>query len=91
MMHCSTISCIWISLLLSLCDEYENSVGYLQMATFELVRYLNDNADELIGKAEASAPTAAEGLLNEAEELMALSASILCRYESTLVETKEAA
>jgi len=60
------------------------------MAKLELVRYLNDSAEELIEKAETASPAAAKGLLDEAEELLALGANILSR-DTLEIETKEAA
>lgn len=60
------------------------------MAKLELVRYLNDSAEELIEKAEAANAAEAKGLLDEAEELLALGANILSR-DTMEIETKEAA
>jgi len=61
------------------------------MATIELVRFLNDSANELLNKAEAAQPAAAETMVDEAEELLALGASILKRHKAFEVEILEAA
>jgi len=60
------------------------------MAKLELVRYLNDSAEELIEKAESASPAEAKGLLDEAEELLALGVNILS-HDTMEIETKEAA
>lgn len=61
------------------------------MATLDLVRYLSDSAEELLGKAEAAGPEVAKTMMDEAEELMVLGASIMDRRSATIIETKEAA
>ncbi len=61
------------------------------MATLDLVRFLADSADELLYKAEAATPAAADSLVDEAEEMLALGASILSRHAAFEVETREAA
>ena len=61
------------------------------MATLELVRFLSESAGELIIKAEVVRPSAAAGLLDEAEELLALGAQIMGRYETKIMIAKEAA
>jgi hypothetical protein len=60
------------------------------MAKLELVRYLNDSAEELIEKAESAGPAEAKRLLDEAEELLALGVNILS-HDTMEIETKEAA
>ena len=61
------------------------------MANIQLVRFLSDSADELIGKAEKATPIMAERLLDEAEELLVLGASIIGRHNVAMIETREAA
>ena len=61
------------------------------MATIQLVRFLSDSADELLGKADTATPIMAERLLDEAEELLVLGASIMGRQSIAMVETREAA
>lgn len=61
------------------------------MATLDLVRFLADSADEVLKKAETVAPSAANGMVDEAEEMIALAASILGRRQVFEVETREAA
>jgi hypothetical protein len=61
------------------------------MATLDLVRFLTDSADEGLKKAENMAPAAANDLVDEAEEMIALAASILTRRTVFEVETREAA
>ncbi|MDD9877325.1 MAG: hypothetical protein OXR84_07785 [Magnetovibrio sp.] len=61
------------------------------MVNTDLVRFLSESAGELLGKAETAAPGAAAALLDEAEELMALAASMLNKSAPADVETLEAA
>lgn len=61
------------------------------MARLELVRFLTESAEELLGKAEAAGPKTAVNLLDEAEELLVLGASIMSRRGESEIETKEAA
>jgi hypothetical protein len=61
------------------------------MATLDLVRFLADSADEVLKKAETAAPSAANDMVDEAEEMIALAASILGRRQVFEVETREAA
>jgi hypothetical protein len=61
------------------------------MATIQLVHFLTESADELLGKAENATPITAELLLDEAEELLELGASIMSRYTDAMIETREAA
>lgn len=61
------------------------------MASFELVRFLADSADELLKKAETMESGTAGNMVDEAEEMLVLGASILNRRQAIEVETKEAA
>jgi hypothetical protein len=61
------------------------------MPTLELVRFLADSADEVLTTAETQAPDGAQALVDEAEEMLALAASILGRHMAFEVETREAA
>jgi len=61
------------------------------MAKIDLVRFLSDSAAESLRKAENAAPDAAKSLLDEAEELLALAASVLNRPAVEQIEKLEAA
>ena len=61
------------------------------MARTELVRFLSDSAGEALKKAQDSKPEIAKLLLDEAEECLALAASLLGRPAVETLETREAA
>ena len=61
------------------------------MATFELVNFLLESAEELINKAESALPPTANNMLDEAEELLALGSSILSHQNIKVGPNKEAA
>ena len=61
------------------------------MATFELLSFLLESADELINKAESTVPNAAIEMLDEAEELLELGSWILSRQKTNVGSNKEAA
>jgi hypothetical protein len=61
------------------------------MATLDLVRFLADSADEVLKKPKTAAPSAANDMVDEAEEMIALAASTLGRRQVFEVETREAA
>ena len=89
MMHRNAISCI----RLSVTDfrQFTTRVGNRIMANEDLVRFLSDSAAELLGKAENAAPVAGAEFLDEAEELLALGASVLNRPAVADIKTLEAA
>ncbi len=61
------------------------------MARIELVRFLSDSASEALKKAQDAKPKIAKILLDEAEECLALAASVLSRPAVKMLETREAA
>ena len=61
------------------------------MKTLQLVSFLMESAEELIFKVESVAPIVAGDMLDEAEELLTLGASILSRHKVEAGANKEAA
>ena len=61
------------------------------MAKIELVRFLSDSACDALNKAHDVKPETAKGLLDEAEELLALAKLMLNRPTAELLEAQEAA
>ncbi|MAH84074.1 MAG: hypothetical protein CBB68_06985 [Rhodospirillaceae bacterium TMED8] len=61
------------------------------MEKLELVRFLSLSIEELIEKAETEEPATAGTTVDEAEETLALAASILARMTKVGSETREAA
>ena len=61
------------------------------MYNVDLIRYVTETAGELIGKAEMASPSQSCDFLNEAEELLALGATLLKRRSESVLTLKEAA
>ena len=61
------------------------------MVNIDLVRFLSDSAAELLGKAETAPEGAAKSYIDEAEELLALGASLMAKPVIAGAEVKEAA
>ena len=61
------------------------------MSTSELVQFLSDSAKETIDRAESAKVHLAAGLLDEAEELLAVSFKVACRAKTNTDDIRKAA
>jgi len=61
------------------------------MYNVDLIRYISETAGEVLGKAEMASPSRSCELLDEAEELLALGATLLRRRSESKLTLKEAA